>query len=749
MRTVTQQLQKISERPLLALSGIIGLFVALGSVYLWLIPPFEGPDEAQHYAYIRWLINERTLPPQGPAAWETGVEQESGQPPLYYFLASLPARLVGIDNPPAVYRPNPYFVAPLPRAAFDHDNRAIYYPYETHPLRGGWLALYLARYVTLAFGVLLIVAMYGLARQLWPATPGLALSAAALTAATPQVLYIGSMASNDIPAAALSTLTLWLFAIYLRQPERNGLLWGGLVGASLGAAALTKVSALILGFPVILGLLWLWRGKQKRIKVALTFTLAFGIGLTAVFGWWLLYGWLHYGSPLGLEPHDQTHWAIPTVGKLDPFLLRWQEVWRSYWLSLGWGTIRWGFWPGGWPYAVFFSLLAAALAGWLRYVWEWRRPAGRLSSTTLLLFGLLTIGLVANVIMLESWMQRVIAPYGRLLFPSIGAITLLLFFGWHSIHPRLASLALAFTATIALLTPPLVIYPAYTQTFLSADEIAALPPAPVWRFGETTNAPFAELLLFSPRQKSLNPSDVLQVDLCWRALATVKQDYSLALQIIGPANSLITSRRAYPGMGRHPTSLWQVGQVWCDSLHVAIPKTYQRTLAYELELFFLTPDGQQRLAITDGAGNSISNLFIGRARLVQPATQYFAHDLSSTVPFHLVEVEFAPIWKLDLAEPVTMTWAAATPTPVNYQVFAHLRQEETGAIVAQADGPPVGGWYPTSWWEPGELVQDVREFSLPTDLAPGTYQLVVGLYDLADGTRPIPEINLGQVEVVP
>ena len=736
-------------RPSPPLIAIVFLFLALGSVYLWLIPPFEGPDEAQHFAYIRWLIMEGTLPPQGAAAWETGVEQESGQPPLYYFLASLPARLVGIDNPPAVYRPNPHYYAPLPRAVFDHDNRAMHSPGDARPLRGGWLALYLARTVALAFGALLIVAVYGLARQLWPATPAVALGAAALVAATPQVLYIGGMVSNDIPAAALSTLTLWLFAAYLRRPARNALLWGGLVGMSLGAAALTKVSALTLGLPIGLGLLWLWRGRREQLRPALRFGLAFGVGLTAVLGWWLLHGWLAYGSPLGLDPHDQTPWALAGVGRRDPFLLRWLEVWRSYWLSLGWGTIRWGPWPGGWPYAVFLGLLAAALAGWLRRAWEWRDPVARPAPTTLALLGLLGAGLALNAVLLESWMQRVLAPYGRLLFPSIGIITFFLYYGWYSLHPRLAGLAVAFVATIALLTPPLLIRPAYTQTFLDADEIAALPPTSGWRFGETADAPFAELISFTPRQTSLNAGEILPIDLCWRALATPAQDYTLAVQLIGPDNRLVASRRAYPGMGRHPTSLWRAGQVWCDALHVAIPPALERTLVYQVELFFTAPDGQRRLAITDAAGAPLAGLFIDRVRLVQPAAQQFADGLSPAPPFHLLEAEFAPAWPVGATQPLTLTWAAAAPAPVDYQVFVHLRQPQTGAIVAQADGPPVDGWYPTSWWAPGELVRDARVFTAPADLAPGAYRLVVGLYDLAGGARPIPEIELGWVEATP
>ncbi|MCA9969900.1 MAG: hypothetical protein KC425_06780, partial [Anaerolineales bacterium] len=110
------------------MSLIVLFYLLCGALYAWRIPPFEGPDEAQHFAYITWLTEGKGLPPQGAAAWETPVEQEAGQPPLYYFLASLPARFVGVANPTATYRPNPHFVAPLPRSVPDNDNRALHYP---------------------------------------------------------------------------------------------------------------------------------------------------------------------------------------------------------------------------------------------------------------------------------------------------------------------------------------------------------------------------------------------------------------------------------------------------------------------------------------------------------------------------------------------------------------------------------------------------------------------------------------------
>ena len=67
---------------------------------------------------------------------------------------------------------------------------------------------------------------------------------------------------------------------------------------------------------------------------------------------------------------------------------------------------------------------------------------------------------------------------------------------------------------------------------------------------------------------------------------------------------------------------------------------------------------------------------------------------------------------------------------------------------AQADGPPLDGWYPTSWWAAGEWVSDEHLFAIPTGTPPGTYQLVTGLYDPLSGQRLGEEQLLGTVEIV-
>ena len=63
------------------LFSLLILFVLLGAVYSLTTPLFEAPDEVWHYAYVRYLAEERALPALTNDA--SGAYQEVAQPPLY------------------------------------------------------------------------------------------------------------------------------------------------------------------------------------------------------------------------------------------------------------------------------------------------------------------------------------------------------------------------------------------------------------------------------------------------------------------------------------------------------------------------------------------------------------------------------------------------------------------------------------------------------------------------------------------
>lgn len=82
---------------------------------------------------------------------------------------------------------------------------------------------------------------------------------------------------------------------------------------------------------------------------------------------------------------------------------------------------------------------------------------------------------------------------------------------------------------------------------------------------------------------------------------------------------------------------------------------------------------------------------------------------------------------------VELKWGATATPSQDYTVFVQLLAPD-GTVAVQQDTPPQAGFAPTSQWQSGSEVIDRRALPLPTDLAPGDYTLLVGMYD-GTGTR--------------
>lgn len=96
--------------------------------------------------------------------------------------------------------------------------------------------------------------------------------------------------------------------------------------------------------------------------------------------------------------------------------------------------------------------------------------------------------------------------------------------------------------------------------------------------------------------------------------------------------------------------------------------------------------------------------------------------------------------------PLTFTWQALAPLAVDYIVFAQLIAVD-GHLAAQHDGPPQGGYLPTSRWPQAEPVIDRHGLALSPSLTPGDYRLIAGLYNPADGSRLLTSTGLDFIDL--
>ncbi len=87
---------------------------------------------------------------------------------------------------------------------------------------------------------------------------------------------------------------------------------------------------------------------------------------------------------------------------------------------------------------------------------------------------------------------------------------------------------------------------------------------------------------------------------------------------------------------------------------------------------------------------------------------------------------------------LVLDWKSLAKAEESYTVFVHLIDLANQPIVA-LDYTPLGGAMPTHlWipkWLPGQTMRDPYRLQIPPDLAPGTYLIEVGLYEMVGGRR--------------
>ncbi len=83
---------------------------------------------------------------------------------------------------------------------------------------------------------------------------------------------------------------------------------------------------------------------------------------------------------------------------------------------------------------------------------------------------------------------------------------------------------------------------------------------------------------------------------------------------------------------------------------------------------------------------------------------------------------------------LTLQWQTSQPLSTNYMLFMHLLNTQ-GQRVAQVDTSPAGPAAPTKTWLPSRFLTWEHPLPVAKDLAPGTYWLALGLYDLPSANR--------------
>jgi hypothetical protein len=239
----------------------------------------------------------------------------------------------------------------------------------------------------------------------------------------------------------------------------------------------------------------------------------------------------------------------------------------------------------------------------------------------------------------------------------------------------------------------------------------------------------ARLLAYEIDRHTVSPGESLRINLYWQPLAPIEQSLASFVHLTDRAANLLGQASGIPAQGQAPTTSWKPGQIIVDTYTMQVDASTPTPLVMKVEAGLYDPGNYMFIKSVDGAGQPVSPVLTEMK--VIPSSR------PSASPTYLADADFGGLISLvgyDLASDppgVVFYWQAHAAMSEEYTLFVHLVDGE-GQLVAQADGPPLQGNYPTSWWSPGEVIVDPRVIP---GVAPGTYHLLVGWYRLVDGSR--------------
>ena len=624
------------------LRAIIAAYLLLGLCYSLVSPIFETPDEAQHFFVVREIVEQHGLPVQRTGELGRWL-QEGSQPPLYYLIGAVLSGWIDTSDSQEFAGRNPFAVQGDPLTPGNR-NVFLHRAPEEFPWHGTVLAVHILRLVSLGLGAASVAVTYAIACLVFPGRRRLALGAAAIHAFIPQFVFISAAVSNDSLAALTCGAVLWQSLRVARgaSTRRDDLLLGALVGL----AALSKLSGAALALVAVAGVALSAANAPnplRSIRHVLIRVSAVTVAAMAVAGWWYVRNVLLYGDPTGLNR------MLAIVGTRNPAPDFWQlldelEGLRlSFWGIFGWFSILM---PAQF-YWVFDGLAIAALVGLVvRLVLDARRQAPGLPRQGLAMRGwhallhplALPVMTVAIVLVgVVRWGILTPGLQGRLLFPALPAIALLLSAGldsWYEFlkHPALSGLRQLVKIyplpylLIAAAVPFVSIAPAYARPELTeTDSASALVR---W-----TGAAQIELVGSETPSIPVHPGEELPLVFRWLTREPIRSDLALFIKVFGEDDELLASTDTYPGFGMFPTTSWPVNQVIVDRYRLRVNPTAHAPVYGEVVVGFYDRATGRSLVPTNAGGGRIVRPVVARARILPANTE-------GAAPTHVLAANF-------------------------------------------------------------------------------------------------------------
>ncbi len=724
---------------------ILLAFVFLSIASSVINPLFEATDELRHYRFVQHIIQLKRLPVQG----ELGCSAQGHHPPLFYALGALATFWIDTGRPVcSQLEENPFWQYRYWEVGDDNKNLYLHTAAEAFPWSGEALAAHLVRGLNVLIGAGVVYLTWLLGQALWPQRPPLALGGAAFVAFNPMFVYMAGSINNDV-LAALSGTAVLLASVKLVQSER-GLTrrWGMVLGALFGLALLSKFNLAAVALVLETAVTFVaWRKRQWRLWLEVNLLIA---GFTVLLaGWWFVRNQLLYGEPTGFERLTELWGVRNPAESWGVAIFELPYTWSSLWGRFGYGQVPL---PDG-IYIGLRWLVGIGLLGLPLRLWQKTAKSQTVPYAPLAL-------LVLNVILFFAvvFNYLLVSPagaMGRFFFPALPALALLTFYGlaawvellwpykpfstaWPHLQSPIAALALVVNLGMAILAV-VAIFSYLATAFARPESFAAdtAVPNPI----DAQFDSFAILRGYELNDTTLQPGGFLTLDLYWEVIGQPPGNFLLFVHLIdNETGTLIAQRDTHPGLGSLPSSQWQPGDRFIDSIRLHASETMYTPASANLQIGLYAPgENSYRLGIAGPDGT-----FLGDALTLEEITvvevdnwrddgkpfpnllnQNFFNDLR-LVGYSYNERVLAPGEPLE----VTLYWEALRDAPSDYVVEVALCQlpcpEWQPALVTAVSEP---GSAPTSSWQAGQIVSHTHTLLPDATLPPGSYGIHVTLID--------------------
>ncbi len=234
------------------------------------------------------------------------------------------------------------------------------------------------------------------------------------------------------------------------------------------------------------------------------------------------------------------------------------------------------------------------------------------------------------------------------------------------------------------------------------------------------------------------PGDFLLLSLLWRSERTMDQNYVVFVHLVDADGRTWANHDNQPNATLQATGSWVPGQTILDRHLLKLPEaTPPGVYRVEVGMYHVDERGYRFLPLASGGNSVVFGSVKVRSRTAAPSAR----------PAAVWPKGMALLgWSRD-GDRLTFEWQATGEPARDYTLFVHL-SDSVGKVVAQADGPPRGGAFPTGLWESGDRISDAHTLR---DAPAGSWRLTIGWYDPRTGERlrtanGQDELDLGALE---